>query len=494
MRFLLGFSHLCGTLVLLATAVLASSCTKGVTGPLGADASPDGVSYDADNHHEPETQVRVILDTQMAAAIPDQAADIVPSAGVDVAEMAADIPQNVVEMTDVGPRKNVTDGPMDSPVDSFASDLQPTKATKTASCTTVSDKTKPIIPPPGRLVYCGIEAGSRSLKLLVASIEKGNPLSLRQERHCSAKLDVGVKVFDAFADAGIREKALPNEDIDALGSALRELADICKLDGGTLVGATTGEWARRALNAKDIADKVLITSGVTLDLASAETEGLYGYLSVTRNAPNKLVLDPGSSSFQLIWKVGTSDVKTLSVPLGFAQVTAQFWSGPNVSWDSAHAAYRTELLTRMTSATPNNLASLMADLPSLDKDLYVLGLEGAPLLAIRGKLRSTTTGQWIMDKIAVNQLVMAATPLEDPNYGSIEDLLMPSAISGFVTDLKQADFDQLRREPILGIYGEKVLGVAPLLAMVTEKLSRQVAVVVADELASGLIYAKIFGR
>ncbi len=236
------------------------------------------------------------------------------------------------------------------------------------ACTITIDKTKPIsAPSAGRKVYCGIEIGSRTAKLLVDTMIPGMPLSIKEERSCRTQLDFGVKVYDATTMA---MRPLGSEEIDRLLATLVEYKSICALDGGTIVGMTPGEWGRRATNRDEIDRAVKEKTGLTLDRATAEEEGLYGYIATTKGAANRLVLDPGSNSFQLSWKVGDAPMKTFSIPLGYAQAGMAYFSNPMTkSYEEARTAYLADVGKRMMDAKPLGLADLKADLPKLGKEI-----------------------------------------------------------------------------------------------------------------------------
>jgi hypothetical protein len=96
-------------------------------------------------------------------------------------------------------------------------------------------------------------------------------------------------------------KAPPAADIADLITVMKELQAICALDKGKLVGAEATQWARDALNIADVKAQVKTATGLDIEVLTPDQEGSYGYVASTRNAPERLSLDPGSNSFQIGW-------------------------------------------------------------------------------------------------------------------------------------------------------------------------------------------------
>ncbi|HEY0708290.1 MAG TPA: hypothetical protein VGG33_15905, partial [Polyangia bacterium] len=164
-----------------------------------------------------------------------------------------------------------------------------TPALPPVACSGVSDKKVAIAVGAGRNVYCAIDLGSNNAKLQVLSMEPGTPLSFKDERQCRIRLGFGAKVFES---ATMTKKPLPAADIANLIAVMKEFQEICTLDKGKLVGTEATQWARDATNMADV--KAMVKAGTTLDIEvlTPDQEGIYGYAAGTRNAPDKLSLDP----------------------------------------------------------------------------------------------------------------------------------------------------------------------------------------------------------
>ena len=171
-------------------------------------------------------------------------------------------------------------------------------------------------------MYCALDLGSNNAKLQVISMEEGKPLSFKDERQCRTRLGFGAKVFDSQT---MTAKALPASDIADLITVMKELQAICALDKGKLVGAEATQWARDALNIADVKAQVKTATGLDIDVLTPDQEGAYGYVAGTRNAPERLSLDPGSNSFQIgWWPKGATAARTVSVPLGYVRGAAKY--------------------------------------------------------------------------------------------------------------------------------------------------------------------------
>src|SRR5262245_54558359 len=103
-----------------------------------------------------------------------------------------------------------------------------------SSCILQPDKSKAVAPRPGRAVRCGIDLGSRSVKLSVLSMEPGRNATVRDERLCKRTLGMGALVFDSATRAA---RPLPADAVARLVDTLREYQQICARDGGEVVAA-----------------------------------------------------------------------------------------------------------------------------------------------------------------------------------------------------------------------------------------------------------------
>ena len=278
-------------------------------------------------------------------------------------------------------------------VDSGAPDTEAgTPPPKASSCTIVTDKKTPIPEPSGRVVYCGIDIGSKNVKISVVSVEKGKPGTIKDERQCKRNLGLGTLVFDSTTGTAF---PLGDDSIGYLIDTVKEFQAICALDRGTLIGADATQWARDATNIQDVQAKVKAGTGVDVDVLTPDQEGQYGYVAATLDSAGHLSLDPGSNSFQLSWRLqGATDIGTVSAPLGYVRASTNDVE-PAADFASGRAAYVADATQQLGSA----LAKLMPPMTlgavkqlvtdgKVGKELFVVGQDGAVDLIVRSATSS----------------------------------------------------------------------------------------------------------
>ena len=375
-------------------------------------------------------------------------------------------------------------------------DAAPTIA-ELVTCTGVKDKTKAIMPATGRKVYCAVDLGSNNLKLQVISMEEGKPLSFKDERACRVKTEFGKKVYDSTAMVA---KPLPAASITDLVAAMTEFKRICTLDQGELVGAEATQWGRWATNMAEVKTMVMTATGTAIEVLTPEQEGQYGYVAATRNAPEKISLDPGSNSFQIGWyPKGATVARTVSVPFGYVLGATEFYTEASTETYAVaagkHAAKLKMLfdeeLKKLTP--PTSLADLKAAVTAanLKPEIFVVGQDGALHLSVKAQLRDPA-GKWIDTADGYAMRVAMEMPMADPMFGDITTKLTPADLTKFLTtEIKDADFAALRSAKVRGIYGEKALANAVLLDLLVRELGLTTIVLVPQEMPAGYILAKI---
>jgi hypothetical protein len=338
----------------------------------------------------------------------------------------------------------------------------------------------------GRARRCVIDVGSRNVKLVVASIDDDSPRSIKGERLCRSRQQLGEKTFDQKARAG---RPLAPAEQQNLVALLAHYAALCKKDGGELAGAIATEWARRATNAKEITS-ALKEAGIDLKILSREDEARYGYLAATRGAPGKIVLDFGSRSLQLsYWPRGADAPATASIPLGIDEAGERFFGKKehrryaSAREDFVRAA-RTELAPHIAGIRRAVRASTLAP------ELFSLAENGDVPLALAGKLWTGSKG---VDEATYASLVKARTPLPTPEYGPVTVVLAPRELAGLAKKLEgdQALFEELRSDRVKKIYGYKMLALPALIAALEEDLKLVELVLVPQEMPEGLLVDRL---
>jgi hypothetical protein len=349
------------------------------------------------------------------------------------------------------------------------------------------ERAQPLTIEAGRSRRCVIDVGSRNVKLLVASMQDEDPRSIKSERMCRSRLQLGEKTFDQKAHAA---RPLAPEDQESLAKLLADYAALCKQDGGELAGAVATEWARRATNAEEVREKVRTSGGVGLQVLSREDEARYGYLAATRGAPGMIVLDFGSRSLQLsYWPRGASLPVTASVPLGIDEVGDRFFGKRDYRrYGGARAAFATAVRSELAPQIAGIRRALRAS--TVSPELFSLAENGDVPLALAGKLWQGTKG---IDEAAYAALVKARPPTPSREYGPVTAVISVRDLAAFAKSLEgnQALFDELRSDRLKRIYGYKMLAVPALVAALAEDLNLVEVVMVPQEMPEGLIVDKL---
>ncbi len=367
---------------------------------------------------------------------------------------------------------------------------------KASSCTIVTDKKTPIAEPSGRLVYCGIDIGSKNVKISVVSVEKGKPGTIKDERQCKRNLGLGTLVFDSSTGTAL---PLGDDFIGYLVDTVKEFQAICTLDRGTLIGADATQWARDATNIQDVRAKVKTGTGIDIDVLTPDQEGQYGYVAATLDSPGHLSLDPGSNSFQVSWRLqDATDIGTVSAPLGYVRASTNDVE-PAADFASGRAAYVADATQQLVAALaklgpPMTLAAvkqLVTD-GKLGKELFVVGQDGAVALVVRNELKDSN-GTWPSDQKAYDDLVAAQVFKLDPTYGTISaDPIAPAELTTFLTSaIGPSDFATLKKDPVKTIYGQKALVVPALLDLLVTELGLDKVVMVPQEMVTGYILTRL---
>jgi hypothetical protein len=401
-----------------------------------------------------------------------------------------------------GSRSDSSDGgagetTVDSGGDSGGDAAPAVTASTTCSIVKLGD---PVAVAAGREVVCALDIGSNNAKLVVLSLVKGQPDTLKDERQCRNSLRLGSKTAPDTANPGGR--ALPQADIDNLVLVVKQFQEICSGDKGMLLGAEATQWARDASNRAAVVAAVKAGTTVDIEVLTPEQEGQYGYTAATYNRPKKLSLDPGSNSFQIgFWLDGETAARTVSVPFGYQRGADKYYPHTPLTetYEVIRKRHAEEIKTLLEAAlgklTPaTNLAAIKAAISGakLGPELYIVGQDGALHLSVRGALRDTA-GKWIdtssnyTDRVAMEKpAAMAGIP------GLVTTVLTPAEISRFFSEIvKPADFDSLRSETVRDLYGEKALANAVLVDLLVTELGLTSVLLVPQEMPTGYVLGKL---
>src|SRR5262249_25162526 len=134
-------------------------------------------------------------------------------------------------------------------------------------------------------------------------------------------------------------------------------------------------------------------------------EADYSYVAAAVGMPGRIVLDPGSNSFELAWQEKGAPISSILVKYGYVRGSVNEIE-PAADYTAGRAAYQAKAKAQIEEAlgalTPKtNLAALRALVQkgAIAPDLIALGQDGAVQLTTRGVLK-TTAGGWIADGAA----------------------------------------------------------------------------------------------
>ena len=362
------------------------------------------------------------------------------------------------------------------------------------SCVIVADKQVPVRVAPGRAVYCGLDLGSRSVKLSVVSMERGRNATVRDERTCKRTLGMGALVFDAkTGTAG----PLPDDAIGRLVETIREFGEICARDAGTVVAAGATQWARDATNIGFVQTRVIAATGVRFDVLGGGQEAGYSYAAGSVGSPGRIVLDAGSNSFELAWQEkGSPAVVSILVPYGYVRGVANDFD-PAVTYGDGRAAYLERARARIEAELarlrpPSSLARLrsLVRRRAMGPEIIAVGEDGAVVpLAVRGRLR--TVEGWTADQDEYDRALVAER-VTDPSFGIMTaSPLAPTELAAYLRGISPADFQTLKSEPVRGLYGQKALVVPALADLLLRELGGTRVVSVPQEVTTGHILTKL---
>jgi hypothetical protein len=364
-----------------------------------------------------------------------------------------------------------------------------------SSCVIAPDKQAPVQAGAGRIVHCGLDLGSRSVKLSVVSMEKGRPQTIREERICKRTLGMGALVFDAkTSTAG----PLPPDAVGALVRTIDEYKEICARDGGTVMAAGATQWARDATNIADVSARVKEATGIRFDVLSPTQEADYSYAAGSVRTPGRIVLDAGSNSFELAWQEkGSATIRSILVPHGYVRAAAKDFD-PAPDYASARAAYqqhvREAIAQELGRLTPPSSLSHLRDLVrrgTIGPEIIAVGEDGAVIpLVVRGWLREGS-GAWTAEQKSYDA-ALNGHRTADRSFGIMTaPPLSKAEVQSYIRSVGPGDFKALASEPVRGLYGQKALVVPALAALLLDELGASGIVTVPQEVTTGHILTRL---
>lgn len=336
-----------------------------------------------------------------------------------------------------------------------------------------------------RTRYCVVDVGSRNVKLVVASVESTDRPSMRDDRQCYARMQLGDRIVEPSSRM---PGVLGDGDVDALVQIINQYSKICQGSGGKMLGAIATEWARQVKNPDQIQAKIKARTGIAMEILAREREGQIGYMAATRGATGKIVLDVGSRSVQIsYWPRGDAAPSAVSIPLGIDEASNRFFTSPDFP---TYVAAKTAFFDEISPALGPTLVRIQEELThgTLNREMFSLGENGDVVAALRGQLWDARTRKGV-DEATYSALVKYFTPTRTGTHGLVTAFVTASDFSGLsrMMESDQRLVDELKLEENRRIYGAKMLVVPALVSMLTRSLSIDTIVLVPQELPDGLV-------
>ncbi len=335
---------------------------------------------------------------------------------------------------------------------------------------------------------CLIDIGSKNVKLVVASWNQVDPASLRDDRLCRTRLQLGDKTFDQISKTA---RPLPSDALYGLVRVMKQYQDLCAHDGGEMKGAIATEWARRATNSDAVKATLRGKTGMELQILSGDEEARFGYAAATRGKPKRAVLDLGSRSFQISFTLASgSEPIVVSLPLGTDEAGDRYYASPAFKrFSEAREAH----LKDVRAGLDQILVPLLKGLRKRDIEptLYSLGEDGGFRLALEGSLWDSN-GK-LVDLETHHTLVRKLQPESVKGYGPVTAQVTPSDLRSLLRKLEKDDvlFQSLRSDPFRKAYGAKVLAEAVLLDELVVKYGFKTVVLVPQEMPDGYLQSRL---
>ncbi len=162
------------------------------------------------------------------------------------------------------------------------------------------------------MLFAAVDAGSNTLRLLVAEVTGGRVRPLRYEREIT-RLAGGMK------DTGL----LTAEAMEKSAEALKEFAGIIRDSGAERTRCVGTSALREAANAGEFLVRAEQASGMEVEIISGEREGeltAMGVLSAVENPSSFVIVDIGGGSTELIYSREGEAPGHMSVPAGVVKM------------------------------------------------------------------------------------------------------------------------------------------------------------------------------
>jgi hypothetical protein len=370
-----------------------------------------------------------------------------------------------------------------APVDAAAPDKAPVNAAALVTCT--PPVTGPLPTATGRRSYCSVGILDRVVLLGVDTIDGQDESTASTVQSCAAPLDLAGKTRGGTSP-------LSADDLDVLAAIVRTYQGLCtQLKVDEVVGLYAGGWARQVPNADAIKSALQSGGGLDMEVLTADQEVLQRYLGASRNRRGRLVVHARGTDLQAAsWVNGATGPTELTVAANLPRADAMFFTSAQVtSYQDGRRQYadalRMELDTTITSWRQQ------MNQGRLDRSLTADTDDATLPLAMNGNTLRSGNGTWT-DVATWKKSVADAPIMASGTYGRSFDVIAFRDLTRFVSSIDDAQFEQLRSEPIHSAYGLQVMGQGAIFEVLVRDLPITEMGIVPSSSSLGYLFRKRF--
>ena len=177
-----------------------------------------------------------------------------------------------------------------------------------------------------------IDIGTNSIKFILAEMGKEGQFKAVMDKNSIAQLGEGLKETGKINPEAMERNC----------AAIKEFADIAKMEGADEIFAIGTMALRKASNTSDFVKMVKNKAGIEIRVIPGDEEARYSYLAVVSGidlGQGKLaIIDTGGGSTEFVFGEGDRLDKRFSLELGAIRITEEFLKADPVSAEGVVSA------------------------------------------------------------------------------------------------------------------------------------------------------------
>lgn len=267
-----------------------------------------------------------------------------------------------------------------------------------------------------------IDIGSNSIRLVIYEVTMGGTAyRVIDESKESARLSEKID----------QDGVLHKKDIASIVQTLNHFKMLCEANRATRLRAVATAAVRNASNSREIAEALRQETGIEVEILSGSEEARLGFLGMinTMDIQDGLLVDIGGGSTEISLFLGRTLIHSVSFPFGSVNTTKSF-SNQGMVDDKQMEGIRRMVLS------------------SLEKEPWIRGHQGLPLIGLGGTIRSVCkldqrakkyslplTHYYHMEGSSVDRLLAELAPLSvdkrkkiDGMTGNRADIIVPGLV------------------------------------------------------------------